>query len=114
MEVGVGIKIILAAHASEGAITVTAIGNDNIVADLKAGTKREKHFDIGILAGCIGILLVVPLLSDFFEIVEPLVRPVDITAPAEMDQSAIEAFPNPVFLASALTESNLVDRARTV
>ncbi len=73
MEVGIGIKIIFAAHASEGAIAVTAIGDDNIVADLKAGPKREEHFDIWILAGCIGILLIVPRLSDFLKIVEPLV-----------------------------------------
>ncbi len=114
MVVGVGIKIILARHPSEGAIAVTAVRDDNIVANLKTGPKREEGFDIGILAGCIGVLLVVPRFSDFLEIVEPLVRPVDITTPAQMDQLAIEAFVDPVFLAAALAKGNLVDRARAV
>src|SRR5690606_8087681 len=99
---------------AKGTVAVTAIGDYDIVADLQAGAKGVKHLDIGVLAGCVGILLIVPRLPDFFEIIEALVGPVDIAAPTEMDQPAIEPVADPVFLATALTERDLVDRARAI
>src|SRR3546814_281314 len=70
--------------------------------------------DVGVLAGCPGILLLHPLLPDFFEIVKAFVRPIDIAAPTQVNQRAVQAFADQVLLAAAPPESDLVDRLRAV
>ena len=101
------IKIILAAHAPEGSIAVAAIRYNDIVAYLKTGTERVEHLNIGVLTGCLGIFLLVPGFADFFKIVETLVGPVNVAAPAQVDQPTIEALADSIFLTVALARAIL-------
>src|SRR3546814_4162014 len=79
-----------------------------------AGAECVGDLDVGVLAGCPGILLLHPLLPDFFEIVKAFVRPIDIAAPTQVNQRAVQAFADQVLLAAAPPESDLVDRLRAV
>src|SRR3546814_18912114 len=79
-----------------------------------AGAECVGDLDVGVLAGCPGILLLHPLLPDFFEIVKAFVRPIDIAAPTQVNQRAVQAFADQILLAAAPPESDLVDRLRAV
>ena len=85
VEISVRVELILTRHLTEGAVAVSTIRNNHIIADLETRPERESHPDIGIVARGIALHFRVPLLSDLLEVIEPVIRPIDITAPTDMD-----------------------------
>ena len=85
----VGIKVIVADDPAQCLEPVTAIRHHNVVSHLHICPEGERAYYVPIVAAGVRVLFRLPFGEDLTKFIEPLIRPIDVVAPTEVNQVII-------------------------
>lgn len=108
------IEVILTRNLTECLNAISAIRNHDIVTHLHISPERIGADNVPVKTTGIRVLLEFPFCENLAEFIKPLIRPIDISTPPEMDQIVIESKLDPVIFDMSSAKSYLENTCRTV